>query len=192
MKEEYKAYLVSVLIGVIAGTVVESFIYIMPIKFNLLVSIIPPISVLFHSLILSKKFPIAWKEIRARFYCIILLLIAYMYSFCSVAIVEEWVGIAEFLRSLLIPFIWIIFGAISIFEVIISFFGVVPIFGYRVIPSSFFIDFLYTNIIIITITIAAAYVATIGIENLSRRIISAFLLAISTWLIAISPILGGG
>lgn len=167
MKEEYKPYLASILIGIIAGAVVGSFCHIMPIKFimsvkfNLLVSVIPPIAVLFLSFILSKAFPFAWKEIRTRVFCIVLLLVIYIYIVPFTVIIIGGI-LSDLYKVPLMPFYAIFFGMIWN-------------------PSAYVY---YFTIVAIT----AAYVATSGIKNLPKRIILALTLAFFIYIIAISPL----
>lgn len=177
MKEEYKPYLVSVLIGIIAGVIGGFLIYnlfVTPGKliFVLLFGIVPSSSVILLSSILSGKFSITWKIIRTRFYCIILLLVAYIYSslfFFDLVCFIQGESFAWVLRDLskipLRPFFFVI---------------VLPFF-IKAVPAAF----LCSNVL----TIPAAYVATREIENLPLRIISAFLLAFLIYLAATLPII---
>jgi hypothetical protein len=171
MKEEYKPFCVSILVGIIAG-VLTFFLMILigdvigPFPYIFYCIVILPLSVIILSSVLSRKFFLAWEKIRARFYCIILLLITYLYSYCCIPIVEEWSSIGEFFRSLLIPFIYIIIG-------------------FMLFPLLFF-KFLYPTIITFITTIVAAYVATSGIKNLPKRIILAFALAVLIYGVALA------
>jgi len=165
MKEEYKPYCVSILVGIIAsvvgGFLLYSVITLMALSkhiFMLLVGIVPSTSVILLSSILSGKFSITWKRIRARFYCIILLLLIYTYF-------SMFFFGYSFSELLLAPFYFVI---------------ILPFF-IKMVP----VGFLCSNVL----TIPAAYVATREIENLPLRIISAFLLAILICLAVLLPII---
>ena len=177
MKERHISYLVSVLIGIIAGVIGGFLIYnlfVTPGKliFVLLFGIIASSSVILLSFILSWKFSITWEIIRTRFYCIILLLITYIYSSLF------FFDLVCFIQGE--SFTWILWDIAGIPLKPFFFITVLPFF-IKAVPAAF----LCSNVL----TIPAAYVATREIENLSMRIKSAFLLAISIYLASALPII---
>jgi phosphate/sulfate permease len=173
MKEEYKAFLVSVFIGVIVGAIVGYGVMLHG-KFDkfffdknvLAFSVINPLSALALSFILQKKFPGAWVKIEARIFCVVSMLLVYM---CGAIL-----GMIYYDPGLLRASGVMFFVLIPLFLPFVAYFSLTL----SLIPLA------YSNILVI----AVAYLATRGIEPLYKRIIWAFVMIFLICLTAASPL----
>jgi hypothetical protein len=170
MKEKHIAFLVSILAGAVAGVLAFYYFFIRwlihltmdnPQYVYLRASVVTPLLVMGLSLILAMRFSTAWKEIRTRTYCIVLSLITYMLTFSLTG--------------------YIVWEPQQIYMLPLTFFALI-IFG--VIYGFILITFKYSSIL----TIVAAYVATMGMKDLRRRVVLAVALMFLICLAAAVPL----
>lgn len=189
---EGNSYLFSILSGIAVGFIIgyiffTSWAEVFPISVTLgssiekdeiptliFVSNVPPILVMIYSLLLSRVHPYAWKEIRVRLISIALLLLLYpLGSYFSAVISVSGASLSRIFLA--VPYILpaLLSGAPYIFPRLLS----AGISGIEMM-------FIYSNIV----TIATAYIATIGIKDLRRRAILTLGLILLMSIVASSPL----
>jgi hypothetical protein len=173
------SYLYSILTGIAVGFII---VYIFFTKWSegfpvglgsliekdeiptlIFVSNVPPILVMIYSLLLSRAHPYAWKEIRVRLISIAFLILAYVVG--SSLFYGIYVGGTMPSRIFLLALFMsptLLLNGISEIKMM----------------------FVYSNIV----TIAAAYIATIGIGNHLKRAILALGLILLMNIVASSPL----
>jgi hypothetical protein len=152
--------------------------------FFLLTAILPSALVLHLSSTLSKKFPDSWQNIKTRFYCLTALLLIYVYAYLFSLMLCVLGGIPVGLPDPLQ------YGYITkMFKLLI--FPYYPLtFIYRVLFHGE-INFVLKIIVCLSLLLAirVAFIATRGMKNKFKRIISTSLLAILILVVSSYPLI---
>ena len=174
-KENKMAYLISVGMG-IGAVILMNAIFFIDYDFDknnlsLLFSNLLPIFALIFLFILSRKFPVVWKNTRTKIICLFFLLFAYIVGFYFITCLIQSSGISCFFLSFSAPIIAPIFSVIFLLA--------------NPIKSPLLMTLL-CSIISIAIT---SYLTTKGITNLSKRIILFFIIGFLVYIIAVTPLI---